>query len=241
MATKGSLDIRGFRGDSVPNVYYRQKAETDAICLIFGGWHYSPEMPAFYYTRRVLSGLGFDVLTVDSSHASDRRYARLSDRKRQEWFLAEVDAAFNAALRRRRYRRIVVAAKSIGTMGLAHLLLTGKLTEHAYLIWLSPLLEAESIRENLRSCATPSLVVIGKRDPQYDEALVKGLSKNVKLDLMVVERANEDIEVEGDALRSIELLAGYVSRLKSFLGASSDVPPRKRRAAPTKQSEEKGK
>ncbi|HUX22064.1 MAG TPA: hypothetical protein VMW69_12555 [Spirochaetia bacterium] len=234
MAIKGSLDIRGFKRVSVPNAYYRQKAETDALCLIFGGWHYSTEMPVFYYTRRVLSGLGFDVLTIDSSHSSDRRYARLSDRKRQEWFLSEVDAAFEAARHRRRYRRIVVAAKSIGTMALAHLLLSGKLTGHVYLIWLSPLLEAESIRENLQTCATPSLVVIGKRDPQYDEALVKGLSKNGKLDLMLIERANEDIEVEGDALRSIELLAGYVGRLKSFLGASSDSPTRKRREAPSK-------
>lgn len=241
MATKGSLDIRGFKGAAVPNAFYRQKAETDALCIIFGGWHYSAEMPVFYYTRRVLSGLGFDVLAVDFSHAADRSYARLSDRKRQEWFLAEVDAVFSAATKRHKYRRIALAAKSIGTMALAHLVLSGKLSEHTSLIWLSPLLEAESIRENLNASSIPSLVVVGNRDPQFDQPLLKKVARNSNLDLMIIERANADLEVEGDAVRSIELLAGYVSRLKRFLGASSEIGSRRNRGAAQKSAKDKGK
>ena len=220
MASK--LNITGFKGSPVPNNYYQQKAATDALCIIYGGWGYTTEMPLFYYTRRILSGLGFDVLTVDLDHSTDRKYARLSDEKRQEWFLTEVERIFDAATGQRRYRRTVLAAMGIGSMALASLLISRKLAGHPYLVWLSPLLEAESIRETLTSCSVPSLVVVGNRGSHFDHALVQRLSRNENLDLMIIERANDQLEVEGDALRSIELLAGYVSRLKRFLGASNE-------------------
>lgn len=220
MASK--LNITGFKGSPIPNNYYQQKAATDALCVIYGGWGYTTDMPVFYYTRRILSGLGFDVLTVDLDHSTDRKYARLSDEKRQEWFLTEIERIFDFASGQRRYRRTVLAAMGIGSMALAGLLISRKLGGHPSLVWLSPLLEAESIRETLSACSVPSLVVVGNRGAQYDQALLQRLSRNENLDLMIIERANDHLEVEGDALRSIELLAGYVSRLKRFLGAAND-------------------
>jgi hypothetical protein len=231
MVTRGSLDIRGFKGAAVPNVFYQQEAEADALCIVFGGWHYTTDMPIFYYLRQVLGGLGFDVLAVDFDHASDRRYARLSDRNRQKWFLAEVDSVFNAATARRRYRRVCVAAKSIGTMAIAHLILAGRVGNQAKLVWLSPIVEAESIQETLRTCTIPSLVVVGNRDVQFSPSLLKKLSRNRKLDIMIIERANEDLEVDGDAVRSIELLVGLLGRLRGFLGTANDKVPRRRRVA----------
>ena len=109
MISKGSLTIRGHRMRRVPNNFYRQKVDSDALCILFGGWHYTTDMPLFYYTRRIFAGLGFDVLAVDFQYAESRRYAQLPDRKRQEWFLEEVRASFTGTspLRNRpgRWRR----------------------------------------------------------------------------------------------------------------------------------------
>ena len=231
MITKTALKIRGFRGRGVPNSFYLHEEGSDALCILFGGWHYTTEMPLFYYSCRVLAGAGFDVLAVDFRYSTDPRYARLSDRKRQEIFLSEVRAAF-AAPERSRYRRLMVGAKSLGTMALAHLSLEGLLGDEARLVWLSPLLEAESIRGTLAACTNPSLVVVGNRDARYSEPLLKELGRNAALDIMIVERANEDLEIEGDAVRSIELLAGYVSRLRGFASAS-----RRRRSRATANAE----
>ena len=222
MVLKTALPIKGYKGRPVANVLYRQSAEADSLGVIFGGWRYTTDLPLLYFTRRILLGMGADVLAVDFSYSMERTYAKLSDKKRQEWFLADVRAAYAQALRRKTYKRCTAVGKSLGTLAVADLIMESMIKDSAQLVWLSPLLGAESIRSTLAETTNPSLVVLGTHDESFSEANVRLIRKNSKLDLMVVERGDENIEVEGDVARSAELVVAYINRLKTFLGLARE-------------------
>lgn len=221
MIANGSLTIRGHGMRRVPNHFYRQKVASDALCILFGGWHYTTDMPLFYHTRRIFIGLGYDVLAVDFQYSASRRYAQLPDRKRQEWFLEEVRAAFQAA-NRDKYRRVVLGAKGISTLALADLIIDGLTPPETTFLWLSPLLEAESIRETLATCPHPSLVVMGKRDPQYAAPLAKKLAANKNLRIKLIDKVDEDLELAGDVAGSIRIQSRYIEELRQFIGIAAD-------------------
>jgi predicted alpha/beta-hydrolase family hydrolase len=222
MVVKTALPIKGYKGRPVANVLYRQSVETDSLGVIFGGWRYTTELPLLYFTRRILTGMGADVLAVDFSYSMERTYAKLSDKKRQEWFLADVRAAYVRALRGKTYKRCTAVGKSLGTLAVADLLMESMIDDSARLVWISPLLGAESIRTTLAETANPSLVVLGTHDESFSETNVRFIRRNSKLDLMVVERGDENIEAEGDVAGSAELVVAYINRLKAFLGLSRE-------------------
>lgn len=226
-----SLDLRGHKGRRLANAFFPARTGAGALAILFGGWNYSTDMPLHFYARELLVSLGSSVLTVDFRYASDPRYARLSEQKRREWFLGEVEGVLEAS-RRLPHRGMILVAKSLATMAIAHLVLGGRLEAESRLVWLSPLLDIESMRTTLAGCRYESLVVVGNRDPRYDSQTVRRLRRNPRLEVMVLQRANEDLEAAGDITRSIGLLPRYLERLKNFVEpASGDTRtsrPRKR-------------
>lgn len=221
MAERSVLDIRGQRGRVVPNIFYSGASGAAELSILFAGWQYGTDLPLFYYTRNLLLARGADVLAVDFRYASEPAYARLSEQKRQEWFLEEVDSVYQAA-QARAHQRLTVVAKSFSTMAMAHLVLDGRMDEQTRLVWLTPVLEAESIRETLRSCRYPSLLAIGSRDPGFDRTMVRKLAKNKNLDLLILEKGDHSLEIPGDVPRSLDLLSAYLTRLTKFLGAAGN-------------------
>jgi predicted alpha/beta-hydrolase family hydrolase len=221
--TKAALPIRGYKGRQVSNVFYRQEVRTDNIFVLFGGWRYNTDMPLLYYTRKIAFGLGADVLCLDVPYSVDRRYAKQSDQERQRWYLSDVSAAFGVITDRNQYRRVTLVGKSLGTLATAHLLIEGALGESTNLVWISPLLEMESVRSAIAGCSVPSLLVVGSLDESFSEANISEIRRNSSLQLMVIEHGDGDLEAPGDVARSTEIASAYVRRLKSFLGLAKET------------------
>src|SRR5215210_1072785 len=72
MYSSTTLDIRGHRGDAVPNTFFAQDSETHHLAVVFPGLGYTAHMPVLYYPRRLLLERGADVLLVEYDYRGTR-------------------------------------------------------------------------------------------------------------------------------------------------------------------------
>ena len=86
MYSSTTLDIRGHRGDAVPNTFFAQDSETHHLAFVFPRLGYTAHMmPVLYYPRLLLER-GADVLLVeyDYREQANLRMPRIPERNR--WF-----------------------------------------------------------------------------------------------------------------------------------------------------------
>ena len=149
MVQRRTLPIDGYRGRAVPNTLFKRGEWTGHLAIVFPDLHYASSAPLFHFTRKLLLEEGADVLAVDFDYTSNARYASLSEVDKQRWFLDDVIATWETAALYHPVERLTLAAKSLGTLAVAHLLHERKLPENTEIIWITPPLEAPSMQDEL--------------------------------------------------------------------------------------------
>ncbi len=218
MYTVTSLEIAGYRGEPVPNSFIRQDAEAEHLAILFPGIRYTVDMPLLYYPGRLLSGRGADVLRVQYAYGWRDDFAAAPEAERERWMVADAQAAAETALAARAYGRITLAGKSIGTLAMGHLLAAGPQLAQARCIWLTPLLQYEGLRAQIKRGRQPSLFVIGTADHGYDPVTLSEVVEATKGESVVVEGADHSLELPGSIPRSLDALKQVVQAVEAFLG-----------------------
>ncbi len=181
-----SLDIQGASG-RIGNTFLTQSASRVAIVLpgFMGGW----STPATYYPVLALLDRGFDALCLESIY---REHPPI------EVLAADSGAAIAAARDAGDYSQIAVVGKSLGTVALTNLVLSGFIPGTTPSIWLTPLLKNETTIAALEALERRALIVIGTADPHFDQAALDALAAKGHA-VEVIQGANHGLAVDGDA------------------------------------------
>ena len=144
------------------------------------------------------SAIGADVMLVDYRYDEEPDLASMSDSERMAWWLADATAALDAGLAQRRYDRITIVGKSLGTATMAPLLAEDARLRTAEAVWLTPTLKKPGFPELMRRCGQRGLIVIGTADPYYDAELLADFERR-GLQVLAVPDVNHGLECPGDA------------------------------------------
>lgn len=158
------------------------------------------------------------MLQVEYDYRGRADYRALDADARLRWLLADVLAAWRAALAQRRYRRFTLIGLSLGTRALPVLLATEPRLRGARTVWFSPVWREEVVVAHLHRASHPALVVIGTADPAYDEELVAALGMADGCTVLVVPDADHGgLEIPGDVARSVRALEQALHTVQRFL------------------------
>ena len=212
-----TLDIRGHRGQAVPNTFFAQDSETHHLAVVFPGLGYTAHMPVLYYPRRLLLERGADVLLVEYDYRGRVPFRMPRDPERDRWFFDDVAAACEAGLGQLPYSRVTLVGKSLATLAMGYLLTEDARLSRARCVWLTPLLRDDRLRAQMRRARGHSLFVIGTADGHYDPAYLDDVRLASGGESVVIQGADHSLEIEGDIVGSIRAVEQTVRAMQRFL------------------------
>jgi hypothetical protein len=215
--SSSTLDIRGHRGQAVPNTFFTQDSETDHLAVVFPGLGYTAHMPVLYYPRRLLLERGADALVVEYDYRGREDFRMPRDPERDRWFFDDVGAAWGAGLGQRPYTEVTLVGKSLGTLAMGYLLMEDAWLSRARCVWLTPLLRNGRLRAQMRRASGDSLFVIGTADSHYDPAYLEEVRLASGGESMVIQGANHSLEIDGDTVGSIRAVEQTVRTMQQVL------------------------
>ena len=214
-----SLAITGYRQQTVPNQFLRQINHTDALAVIYPGFHYSCDKPLLYYITDLLTEHGMDVLQLRTDYAT-ADFRNLSDMDRLAWLSGDALAGLNTGLAQREYTRLILVGKSIGTLSLAYLT-TQDIPKYTELIWLTPLFHRPEMVNAAAKSRHKSLHIIGDADPNYDTEALSKISQSSFAQVQIVEGVNHSLDNPNDVTASIWKMADIMHGVADFLNLNS--------------------
>ena len=211
------LNILGYQGKKVSNVFFEQETDQHKAALLYPGWGYTVEMPAMFYTSSLLAEQGYDVLQVAYTYNRNEDYLALSQAEQHQWFFADIEAAFEKMRSFRKNPELVLVGKSMGTLALSHLLDKYTLPENTKLVWLTPLIANENMRRNIAEFKGKSLIVIGTADQHYHAEGLQEVQDLPQVEIFEIENADHGLQFEKDTLSSLMLMEKILTRVKKFV------------------------
>lgn len=218
MAEIETLEIPGYRGEAVPNVFFQAPKDTAHLGVLLPGFGYTAQAPALYFSRILLLQHGADVLQVNYNYQHDPRFNLRDEALFYPWIEADARAALQAGLARRTYERVTLIGKSLGTLALGCLVEAEELRVDDC-IWMTPILSNERLRSQISLCKQRGLVIIGDEDHYYDEKTLEELERVTGNPTLVIPGADHALELPGKAVESVQAVEYIVEALDTFLWA----------------------
>jgi dienelactone hydrolase len=165
----------------------------------------------------IMLNKGADVLQVDYAYNTLPEFAALDAESRNQWLCADVAAAYQALCEQRTYEHIILVGKSLGTMGVGHLLATQAADANHSALWLTPLVKHPKLRAQMKTFAGDALIVIGTADSHYDAACLEEIGETVRRKIIAIDGANHGMNIPGDVLASIQVLEQIMRGVETFV------------------------
>jgi hypothetical protein len=181
----------------------------------FGG--YLVDYPLLHYPERILLSRGADVLRLEYAYAGNAEFRRRSDREQDLWFLGDVTTAYEAALAHRPYTAFSLVGKSIGTLGMGHLLAVAPDMRTAKCVWITPLLRDRALRSQICEARPPSLFVIGTAHHHFDPRHLREVKEATGGRAITIEGADHGLGWPDDVPRSFRALWLMTEAMLVFL------------------------
>lgn len=217
----GSIDIRGYGGENVPNELLRQPLGSSSLGVILPGGGYTSAMPLLYYAGQLLIERGCDVLLVNYDYRAAIR--TVPRQELEERLYMDTRQALSVACGQHPYTSVVLVGKSLGTMAMAHLLDAQRWPIVAT-AWLTPILGRNDVRQELGKMSHRAFVAIGTDDGEYDQSLLHDLEQRHGVDVCTIERAEHSIDIVGDVPGSIAAVRIVTLRMQAFLERIDPAP-----------------
>jgi hypothetical protein len=216
MKTFDAIEITGYCGLPVPNSIVRTGAGAKHLAVVFPGLRYTTSMPGCYYSALVMLAKGADVLNVDYEYANPG-FQELPDREQSRWIAADASAVVRAALAHKKYDKITLIGKSLGTIAMGSLLSAEPGLEHADFIWLTPVLRQPPVHQAMMSRRHHGLFIIGTADTQYDESLLAEVLQSTGGESLVLPGVDHGLEIAGDVPGSIRVMETIARTIDRFV------------------------
>lgn len=217
MTSKDQLKIKGYNDRLLRNRFLKQSDDTQEVSLVFPGLAYNSSMPLLHYTVETILASGINVLTVDYDYSNTPEFLKQSQRTKSDWLIEDVEAALKIITETENQKVVCLAGKSLGTLALGYLLEKYENLRDAKTIWLTPLIKNPELMEQMLNHMKDAVMIIGTKDPHYDQDIVDRLNSSTQLSGIIIDSANHDLEIEGDVTQSLRVLMQYVAILEQFL------------------------
>lgn len=215
-----NLEIHGYEGRRIENRFFQQEGASETLGLIYPGLRYTSDMPLLYYTTKLLTERGSDVLQLWADYTSPDYQSR-PPKQRAAWLRADGQALLRAGQKQRNYSELVLIGKSIGTLILTELIIHGDMPKNSTLIWLTPLFHLEHVVEAARQSPGPALFIGGGQDPSYTQEGVAQITDLPNVTTIRIAGANHSLEIPGDLPRSLRAMEEIAQGIDNFLDKSS--------------------
>lgn len=217
MYTWETLVLTGYNDRTIPNTFIKQKTPASVAALVLPGWGYTAQMPLLFYTTEILLNKGVDVLQVDYAYNTLPEFATLDAESRNQWLFTDVAAAYRALCEQRTYEHIVLVGKSLGTLGVGHLLAMQTTDTNVSAIWMTPLVKHPKLRAQIKNFAGSALIVIGTDDQHYDAACLEEIGEAGTRKILAIEGANHGMNIPDDVPASIQVLEQIMRGVEIFV------------------------
>jgi hypothetical protein len=210
-----SLKITGYKGQLVPNTFYRQDKTATHLGIVLPGFRYSADRAELYYGARILLEKGTDVLRAEYTYY-ETDYVKVSDDEQYDWLSKDASAVGDAGLSQRSYQKITLLGKSLGTLAMGHLLTDSRFSG-ATCVWFTPILTDEILVKRIEQVRPRSLFIIGTADSYYKPDVLKRLVDATHGRQTVIDAATHGLEIPGSIPKSLDVLNRIVNDLQDFL------------------------
>lgn len=208
-----SIKIIGSEGFQLNNRYFSMGDDYKGLALFFPGAGYTCDMPALYYPRKVLLSKGYDALTLEYSFQKE---GKMFSRESMKSVLIDGENAVKSVLNEKPYEKFVLVGKSLGTRILSHLLVSYPQLNNSKAIYLTPVF-SEDFNRITGKIEQDTLMVIGTEDQFYVPELIDDLKNEKDFKLVVLDKADHGLEVQGDCLKSIEYQKTICKAIDEFI------------------------
>lgn len=180
------------------------------LAVVLPGAAYSTRQPLLYFATQVLLQKRFDVLSVDTVYGDDPKWCGLPT-EQEARKVVEDDAVvfFNQVSERFPSQLHTVVGRSLGTYFLA-CAIERKTAQPAQVVWQTPSLGKKW--DIMSSFSARGFGILGTKDKSFETAM-----NHLPKDRIVVEMADHGMEVEGDPIRSIEILKQVTQATSDWL------------------------
>ncbi|UNL86933.1 alpha/beta family hydrolase [Priestia koreensis] len=210
----------GFHGQEVPITHVGTNSKKAAILL--PGLGYTNHHPIMHYSGNLLLENGYDLFHVNYNYEIHPTFAHLNEREQTNMIIQDVTAAVHTILSTHEFEEVLFVAKSIGTAALSYILTHEPSYAKHDVIWLTPLLNARNVHENMLRCENRSLAIMGTNDDFYDVHAAEELQNSECIDFVKIEGADHSLE-KNNVHQSLGLLRDVLQHIEEFVSVKKTV------------------
>lgn len=209
------IESTGYKDSVIENVFFNHDAHQ--LVIMFPGMGYTNDMPLQYYLGKYFeTEQQMDVYKVNYRYNDNHDFIERTIEEKFEWIRTDIVAAVDHVLKRKKYERIVLVCKSIGTMAGIEAIKSVDALKEATVIWLTPLCQDETIMNELLQIDNPSLIVIGTEDSCYVKGNIEKLEAKSNYKVMTIPHAEHSLEIRGNVASSIKIMEKIVKQVAQF-------------------------
>lgn len=202
---KRIVPLKSQWGVTLENICIEQNSDT--LVVILPGEGYSNMKPIMYYTQKITSELGLDVICID--YGFQISHKDFDIQTELDIVIGETKDVLKKCLDKN-YKNIVFIGKSLGTI-IQNKLSKGLIDYEQIHIYLTPV---DKTFEN--TINYPCLVITGTADNKINSSNMIKIGKMKNIELIKIYRGNHRLECS-DALKSIEMLNETMKMLRKFI------------------------
>ncbi len=213
--TSERINATGFHQEQVPNIYMNN--DSSVLAIFLPGMAYSNDNPLLYYPAQYAMSKKMNLLRIDYNYVGNDAFMQATGTARKAWLVADILSVMDVVLSRQIFERIILIGKSIGTLAMGEILTKYEKLKHADVVWLTPLLNQETLVEQMMKLKNRSLMIAGTADPMYVEKNAKKIIENTNTELLAIPNADHSMEIEGNVIESIQVMKKILESIKAFI------------------------
>jgi hypothetical protein len=199
-------------------VPYRLLSTSDnpkGLAVFFPGMGYTVMGPLLHYPVGMILNEGWDVLQINY-HYESADVKEMSDEEFDEMLVNDCKKVIDTILESSTYESYFLVAKSIGTIPMSTELQRPAFKD-ARAIWLTPLLNEQTVHESMIKSRQKAICFIGDQDHHYNQERFNELNKNPNLQLHLIPGANHSLEQDFRVLESINTHKKIMETMQYFI------------------------
>ncbi len=209
-----SSSIKGMKVE----VPYRLLSNSDnpkGLAIFFPGMGYTVMGPLLHYPTGMFLNEGWDVLQINYEYKSEE-VKDLTEEEFDKMVANDCNKVIDTVIETSGYGSYFLVAKSIGTIPMSAVLQRPAFKD-ARVIWLTPLLNEQTVHESMIKSRQKAICFIGDQDHHYNQERFNELTKNPNLKLHLIPGANHSLEQDFRVLESIKTHKEIMETIQSFI------------------------
>ncbi len=209
-----SSSIKGMKVE----VPYRLLSNSDnpkGLAIFFPGMGYTVMGPLLHYPTGMFLNEEWDVLQINYEYKSEE-VKDLTDEEFDKMVVNDCNKVIDTVIETSGYGSYFLMAKSIGTIPMSAELQRPAFKD-ARAIWLTPLLNEQTVHDSMLNSRQKSICFIGDQDHHYNQERFNELNNNKNLQLHLIPGANHSLEQDFRVLESIKTHKEIMETIHSFI------------------------